>query len=254
LIDFLPDEHIYVYHGKQQLLPVSALIAYFFEKFDALRMAQMQQERNGIPVEELLDKWSRTGRIASMVGTFVHEQTENYFQHGKFETVCSFHIDGSIASFHVEREREQFLHFIHDYAIKPYRQEWPVYDAELNIAGTIDMICQDDDGQFTIYDWKRSRKVVDSEGRPIVQGYGGKTSFHGINLPDTAFYHYCMQQNLYRYMLQHHYGITVRAMNLVVLCADYEDYQVVSVPIMDDVIAQIVAICKTEELGVRLLS
>ncbi len=252
-IDFLSDEHIYVYRGKQQLLPVSSLIAYFFEKFDALRMAQMHQDRYGTPVEETLDKWCRTGQMASMVGTYVHEQTENYFQHGIFESTCSFCCDGQRETVSVARERDQFFHFIRDYAINPYRQEWPVFDAELNIAGTIDLICQDDDGQFIIYDWKRSRKVVDSDGRPIVQGFGGRTSIRGIHLPDTAFYHYSIQQNLYRYILERHYGIKVRALNLVVLCPDYLDYHVVSVPIMDEVMDQIVSICKTEELGVRLL-
>ncbi len=252
-IDFLSDEHIYVYRGSQQLLPVSSLIAYFFEKFDAVRMARMQQDRYGIPVEETLDKWNRTGQMASTVGTFVHEQTENYFQHGIFESACSFYCEGKVETVSVARERDQFLHFIRDYAIKPYRQEWPVYDAELNIAGTIDLICQENDGQFVIYDWKRSRKVVDDEGRPIVSGFGGKTSIRCINLPDTAYYHYCIQQNLYRYMLERHYGIKVHALYLVVLCPDYPEYQVVSVPIMDELIDQIVNICKKEELGIRLL-
>ena len=34
-IDFEPEGHVYTYKGVQQLLPVSSLIGYFFEPFDA---------------------------------------------------------------------------------------------------------------------------------------------------------------------------------------------------------------------------
>ena len=226
-IDFLPEGHVYLYQGERQLLPVSTLIAHFFQKFDAQSAAEQQQARYGIPVAETLAKWERIGRMASEVGTFVHVS--------------------------VEREKQQFLHFVSDYAIKPYRQEWPVFDIDLNIAGTIDLICRESDGEFVIYDWKRSRKVVDAQGNPIKQAFGGRTSINGISIPDTSFYHYCIQQNLYRYMLQQHYGIRVKAMNLVVLCPDYADYRVVGVPIMDELISQIVTICRSQQLGKRLL-
>ena len=54
-------------------------------------------------------------------------------------------------------------------------------------------------------------------------------------------------------MLEQHYGIRVRAMNLVVLCPDYPTYYVASVPKMDEVIDQIVAVCHSERLGYKLL-
>ena len=85
-IDFLPEGHVYLYQGRQQLLPVSTLTAHFFEPFDARRTAEMQLARHGIPVAESLEKWERIGRMAAEVGTFVHEQTENYFQNGRFDT------------------------------------------------------------------------------------------------------------------------------------------------------------------------
>ena len=154
----------------------------------------------------------------------------------------------------MEKEKQHFLQFVKDYAIQPYRQEWPVYDTTLNIAGTIDLICQEDDGSFTIYDWKRSSKVVNALGQPITEGFNGKMSLNGINLPDTSFYHYCLQQNLYRYMLETHYGIRVGAMNLVVLCPDYPSYFVAQVPKMDEVVSQIIGICQREDLGHRLLT
>jgi hypothetical protein len=252
-IDFEPERHIYTFNGENRLLPVSSLIAYFFEKFNAQAAAQRQFERYGIPIEETLRKWERIGKMAREVGTFVHEQTENYFRDGTFANTCPFTFEETTEMISVENERQHFLRFVSDYDIRPYRQEWPVYDTELNIAGTIDMVCKEIDGEFTIYDWKRSSKVVNVLGQPVVESFGGKRSFNGISLPDTPFYHYCIQQNLYRYMLEAHYGVKVKAMNLVVLCADYPTYVVVNVPKMDEVIRQIIAICHEKDLGHQLL-
>ena len=257
-IDFEPEGHVYIYRRQEtgdekRLLPVSSLIGYFFEPFDAQAQAQRQWEKYRIPVEETLAKWDRIGRMASEVGTFVHEQTENWFRDGTFETVCPFCYNGKTEEVSVERERQQFLCFVRDYQIRPYRQEWPVFDLDMNVAGTIDMICREADGTFSIYDWKRSKKVVNAYGQPIIEAFGGKTDIRGLNLPDTSFYHYCLQQNLYRYMLQKNYGIRVNALSLVVLCPDYPTYFVAKVPIMDSVIRQIVAICKDRDLGHSLL-
>ena len=260
-IDFEPEGHIYIYRSQEsevrsqrRLLPVSSLIAYFFEHFDAQAAARRRWERYGIPIEESLATWERIGKMASEVGTFVHEQTENYFRDGTFETDYPFEYADSIEHVSVEIEKQHFLHFIEDYQIRPYRQEWPVFDKELNIAGTIDMICQEPDGEFTIYDWKRSGKVVNPQGQPIVEAFGGRTGINGITLPDTAFYHYCLQQNLYRYILETNYGVRIKAMNLVVLCPDYPTYYVASVPKMDNVIQQIISACHCYDLGHNLLS
>ena len=253
-IDFEPEGHIYTYKGQTRLLPVSSLIAYFFEPFNAEAAAQRQWERYGIPVEESLMKWKRIGCLASEVGTFMHEQTEHYFQQGFFDTDYTFCFQDEEEQISIEKEKQHFLHFVADYKIQPYRQEWPVYDLDLNIAGTIDLICKEADGTFTIYDWKRSGKVVNYQGQPVTEGFNGKMSLNGINLPDTAFYHYCLQQNLYRYMLETHYGIRVRGMNLVVLCPDYPTYYVAQVPRMEEVIRQVVSVCHQRDLGHRLLS
>lgn len=253
-IDFEPDGHVYTYKGEVQLLSVSSLIAYFFERFDAQAAALRLWERRGIPVEESLAMWERIRCLASEVGTFVHEQTENYFRDGTFLTDYPFEYEGNVEHISVEREKQYFLQFINDYHIHPYRQEWPVYDVGLNIAGTIDMVCREPDGEFTIYDWKRSSKVVDTAGQPVVEGFNGKRSFNGISLPDTSYYHYCLQQNLYRYMLETHYGLRVKAMNLVVLFPDYPTYYVVPIPKMDDVISQIVDLCHQRDLGHQLLN
>lgn len=256
-IDFIAHEHIYLNtNNEEHFLPVSSLIAYFFEEFDAKKQAEMQWERYGIPIQESLDKWERIGKRASEVGTFMHLQTEEYFNKGVFETTYQFNFNDNIEEISIEKEKQHFLHFVKDYNINEtkYRQEWPIYDEDLNVAGTIDLTCQVDTNTFIIYDWKRSSKVVNCQGQPIVESYGGKMGFNGVNLPDTSFYHYCIQQNLYRYILQKNYGIKVNELNLVVLWPEYPTYYVAKVPIMDNIIEQIIDVCHQQDLGHRLLS
>ena len=124
-IDFEPYEHIYIYKGRQRLLPVSSLVGYFFECFNPLAAAERRWQNYSIPVEESLDQWDRIGTMASEVGTFMHAQTENYFRNGTFETVYPFCYNGETEAISLEKEKQYFLQFVSDYAIRPYRQEWP---------------------------------------------------------------------------------------------------------------------------------
>ncbi len=116
------------------------------------------------------------------------------------------------------------------------------------------MICKEGDGGYSIYDWKRSKKIVDSLGEPIITSYGGKLGLHNLDIPDTPFYHYCIQQNLYRYILEKNYGIKIKSMNLVVLSNAYSKYHKIEVPIMVNEIAQVINTSKEQNLGYSLLN
>ena len=115
------------------------------------------------------------------------------------------------------------------------------------IFGFLPLIMRD--GFFDIYDWKRSNKVLDSSGNPIVHnGYGqtGKDKYR--NIQDTPYWHYCLQQNLYRYILQTKYNIRVGKMYLVVYSEMQNSYKKLEVPYMDDVIAMVINDCKNGTL------
>ena len=62
-----------------------------------------------MPIEESLKKWKRIGRRAADVGTFMHEQTENYFRDGTFLTVCPFCYEGETEEVSIEQEKQYFL-------------------------------------------------------------------------------------------------------------------------------------------------
>ena len=74
------------------------------------------------------------------------------------------------------------------------------------------MIYENDDGTLLIYDWKRN-KGIEKTSR-----YNKFATTDCINhLPDTNYWHYCLQLNVYKAILQEKYGKKVTGMFLVCL-------------------------------------
>ena len=57
-------------------------------------------------------------------------------------------------------EWQYFLNFAANHRdLIPYRTEWTVFDEDLKLSGSIDMLFRDISGNFHIYDWKRSKQI-----------------------------------------------------------------------------------------------
>ena len=124
-------------------------------------------------------------------------------------------------------EYKYFLKFYEDYKhLIPYRTEMLVYDEELQLAGSIDMIFQCSDGNYEIYDWKRSKEIVKNSK-------WNKWSKNSIisHLPDTNYWHYALQLNIYKAILIKKYGMTVTNLYLVSLHPDNKAY--IRIPVVD---------------------
>ncbi len=62
-------------------------------------------------------------------------------------------------------------------------------------------------------------------------GFRGQTGIGPLShIPDTNYFHYCIQLNLYKYILQKYYGLRVGSMYFVKLhhvsCPAYVKYEV----------------------------
>jgi hypothetical protein len=86
-----------------------------------------------------------------------------------------------------------------------------VWDKELKLAGSIDMVFRNPDGTLLIYDWKRCKQIK-KDNR--FQSAKTKCISH---FPDSNFWHYSLQLNTYKYMLEKNYGEKVVGMFLVCL-------------------------------------
>ena len=234
LITFEESTHTYTVMGVGEMTPVSSVIEMFFTPFDAEAVSLRKCLGNQVEAAKMREQWDCRGAFASQAGTFMHKQIENFLNDRKEpqSLICEVGYDGQYLHkkeyVDISREWSYFKAFDRATTYQPFRTEWCIYDADARMAGTVDLICSRQDGTYELYDWKRSNKVNPSETNPWSCGINGLE-----HLSDTSYIHYCLQQNLYRYMLEKNYGIKISRMNLVVLHPDFTTYKVVPVQFMD---------------------
>jgi hypothetical protein len=120
--------------------------------------------------------------------------------------------------------------------LKPYRTEWMVFHEEAQISGSIDMVYENIDPHtssssapapttLSIYDWKRCKEITKTNR-------GGEFATNPIieHFPDTNFWHYALQLNIYKYILQTKYDKTITDLYLIVLHPDAKNYQRIKLP------------------------
>lgn len=218
-IIFYPDIHQYTVDNTP-IPSASTVINKFFPEFDAEYWSHRKAPELGMTPEEVGFMWKSKGEKAALDGTYLHEQIENYYLGMNYHRTPEFHL---------------FEKFINNHkTIKPYRTEWRIFDEDYNIAGTIDLISKNGNG-FEIYDWKRSKKVINSlTGSPIIENPWQSGVGALSDIPDTSYNRYCLQQSLYRYILEQKYDLNISKMYLVVLYPEYETYYKVHVPFWKD--------------------
>ena len=137
-------------------------------------------------------------------------------------------------------EFKNFLQFANAHShLKPYRTEWLIYHEDLKISGSIDMIYENEDGTLSIYDWKRSKNIT------RVNLYNKYAITECIShLPDANFWHYALQLNMYKMILEEKYDKKVKDLYLVRLYPDPEKveqvkqdldppYELIKIPILN---------------------
>ena len=134
------------------------------------------------------------------------------------------------------KEFKQFISFFNDTRniIFPYRTELIMFDDDHQLAGSIDMLFKDIEGQVYIYDWKRSKEFK-------YENRWQKGSGLLLHLDDCNIVHYSLQMNMYRRILQTHYGETVAGMVLIRCHPNIESYDKYESAIMDEEISAILA-------------
>lgn len=235
-IEFDEGPHIYTVHGEGGYTSVTTWNHSHFSHFDAnkivsqiLASPKMRTDPTykyyGKTREQILGEWDANRDQASGAGTSMHYDIECYYNQMPVN-------NDSI-------EYRFFRQFVVDMArdpstkyLVPYRTEWMVYYEELKISGSIDMVFEDSrDGTLHIYDWKRCREIKYEDT------FGGRTAVTACirHLPDTNYWHYALQLNTYRAILQTKYDKRVETLYLVCLHPDnpMKSYERIEVPIMD---------------------
>jgi hypothetical protein len=233
-ISFKDEGHIYTINhpgyksitGDSGFTSVTTFIHGFVEEFNADRIIDNmmrskkwpQSKYYGMTREEIKNMWDGNRDEAASAGTKMHYDIE-----------CTYN------NMTVENDSIEFKYFLQfkkdfDYLI-PFRTEMLVYDEELRLAGSIDMIfvnnTVNDDGSkcLDIYDWKRSKEILK------VSRFNKWMNDECIShLPDTNFWHYSLQLNVYKAILVKKYGYCVENLFLVILHPNNKRYMCLQVP------------------------
>ena len=235
LIEFDEPTHVYTIGGQKGYTSVTTWIHAHFANFDADAMAgriaagRRAREDSaykyfGMSKAAILEGWEANRVAASGAGTAMHRDIELFYNG----------VDTGNASV----EFGFFRRFLAEHPhLRPYRTEWCVFHEELRLAGSIDMVFETPAGDLLIYDWKRVREIS------YESAFGQYGQPPGLaHMPDTNFWHYSLQLNVYRYLLERKYGKRVAELCLVCLHPDNASgtYDLVPVPFLDEDVAGMV--------------
>jgi hypothetical protein len=224
---------------------VTTWIHSHFPKFDAdAIIANMMKSKKwapghkywGMTAEEIKSSWNSNGATQAGAGTDLHFQIECFMNNETIDkdyTHMELFNDYSQKKDDVNRgvEWEFFLQFVKDFPdLKPYRTEWMIYNEDIQIAGSIDMVYENPDGTLSIYDWKRCKNISKKNN-------WNQYATNDIigNLPATNYWQYALQLNLYKKILEDKYGKIVTKLCLVRIHPDNLDktYELIKLPILE---------------------
>jgi ATP-dependent exoDNAse (exonuclease V) beta subunit len=222
-ISFEPISHTYQIRDTKDdsnietFISATTIIHKYFPEFDSDAVIQKMMKSSswkkspyfGMTVDEIKEKWEQNRVTAAAKGTQVHDWIENFYLGGMIPPSKEAEESKSF---------QNFLEFHKDYGWNPYRTEWRVFTEDYKVAGSIDIIFEGSSpGKIKVYDWKNSKEIK-TENRY-------EKGLEPLNhLPNSNFYHYSLQLNLYKWILERHYDVKVEEMGLIIVHENFPTY------------------------------
>ena len=245
-IEFFEEEHKYIVKTEptKKYTSVTTWIHKLFPQFDANKViSNMMKSKsckeghkywNQTP-DQIKAQWDTNKNAVSQSGTDLHFQIECFMNEKLLplgytnEQLYNLYMSEHGSHLHSKPiEWQYFINFIKDTPqLKPYRTEWVVYDDDVKISGSIDMIYENPDGTLSIYDWKRAKEIT-----RINRFNEFAIPYQICHLPNSNFWHYAMQLNTYKQIIEKKYGKKVKELYLVRLHPDAEEktYELIQLP------------------------
>lgn len=215
--------------GKKINYSVTGLIESFFPEFDSdywsdkkaierikIEGGKLTDENIYKVKKDILMEWEENRKDAADKGTILHEKIENFYNN----------IEDNLDA----PEFTYFKNFIQKYPkLKPYKTEWRIFDSNLSLAGSIDMVYEKDNGDLFLFDWKRSTKIINGAGHLIESDYD--YGFDELShIADNSYNRYSLQLNLYKYIIESNYGKKISSMNLLILHPHFHTFFHLQIP------------------------
>jgi hypothetical protein len=259
---FEPEEH--KYEVKQDSHPYMSVTTWNSSNFsnfetDEIITKMMASKRWkpghkywGLTVDRIKDMWRITRDTAGSLGECLHKLIEKFMNRPTGVTVnhklllyasmLDDPFEAKVADeCGIRTEWNYFIQYIVDNPeMVPFRTEWRIYHEELKLCGTMDMVYLNPDGTLSIFDWKRSKEMKQFE--PIANFRTFCTTPGLEHLPDLNYWHYVLQLNMYKMILEQRYDKVVSAMCLVRLHANSEKgYEIFVLPTITEEIKSLIS-------------
>jgi ATP-dependent exoDNAse (exonuclease V) beta subunit len=211
-LHFYKTNHTYKY-GKTELTSVTKFISQFFGKFDAKEVARkLAKFKSNKEAKRGVRYWLAEWKESSEHGTRVHNAIDYYISTGEIKADNDKDalkiaqgigwLEGFLGTKFTLKERRQLI----------LRSEVTVYDLELGLAGTIDLLIEHN-GKGYIVDWKTNKKIEK-------KGYNKKMAKEPLeSYSDCNYSKYVLQLSLYSKMLENK-GLPIERCFLVHLKED----------------------------------
>lgn len=264
-IDFFEETHKYIVLSEPETKYTSTTtwVHQHFPHFDADEViASMMKGKSwkeghkywGLTSEQIKAQWDTNKNAVSQFGTDLHYEIECFMNNKLLprqythENLYNLYMSMTARHIHdsTSKEWQYFINFINDYShLKPYRTEWVVYHDDVKISGSIDMVYENDDGTLSIYDWKRAKNItrINNWNKFAIPA-------QICHLPDSNFWHYAMQLNTYKVILEDKYDKKVRDLYLVRLHPDAEEknYELIQLPDLSSDVRELFKQLKDQKL------
>ena len=147
--------------------------------------------------EEIKAKWQANGAEAANRGTWMHYSFELHLNRELL-------MDES-REFQLFRE---FLSTLTGYTA--YRTEWWIFADKERLAGSIDFAATDARGELLLIDWKRAKNISHKYSNKF------RRMRQPLNhLDEISGWHYRLQLNCYKFIIENYYGMAVSKMLVV---------------------------------------
>jgi hypothetical protein len=264
-VGFDEPSHTYTALGKRVPISVTKLTGRHFETFDADRVINTNFTKWRVnassPYHAVIAKsaseeqakaaiksgWDAKGLEARTLGTRLHKIVEDLLN--------GEHVD-RVVDDPVRAERRAFEAWRAEWAaerrLSPYRTELPLYGVDDEgvpvIAGMIDALFQDPDGELVLVDWKRAKpfSATAHESNRFARNGTGPCA----TLPDDSYWKYSLQLAVYARLLKLTAGLDVGTRRHLVRLTAEDGYEVIDAD--HERVDPVAHVLLHEELGVRL--
>jgi hypothetical protein len=183
MVTFIEETHQYFNEKGEEYKSGTGFIHFFQKEFDSVGVATRVATREGVTVDEILNKWKKNSEEACTHGTSIHLLMENYLKNG---IIIPEHSSLYDSFDDITGEMRKWAKAIHSEKI--------LWNDEYKIAGTADLIIDHNKNEFSVGDFKTNKAIH------FCSDWAERLLHPISHLSDCNYNLYSLQLSLYAHM------------------------------------------------------